>query len=297
MDRGVTSLAIPLPGSGVECFQLDIRICKPGLFEWEMTIYTHGDFWRILGSAVNRQGFTINDTGLHVRIDEIEHTHAEHSSLRLTIDPKEMMAFLGLDADRFTRGFADLNEVFLWGTSSRFFRRRYFENRVRKAQGKKAERPMYLEFITHWLPQHPEVGVGDKNNTPGRDALLEEALETFDKQDEYQNMLENHRKRLLEDAMWRKIARTLPVKGKELGKTMIALKAQLGWRDGRPELCGEDHAAERIPALDKETVDSVVLPWILQNWRLAVDEAKRVEGRILQNWRLGVEETERVEDQ
>lgn len=273
----ITSFAMPLPESDTECFQLDIHACKPGLFEWEMTIYTHGDLWRILGAAVNRQGFAINDTGLHLRIHEIEKTHAKDSLLRLTSSPEKMMAFLGLDADCFARGFADLNEVFLWATSSRFFRRWYFEISMSKTQVKKTVRPMYLEFITYWLPQHPEVGVGDTGNLLNRNALLQEALESFGKQNEYLNMVENHRKRLMKDAMWREIARILPVKGTELGQAMIALKAHLRWRDGTPELCAADHAAERVPALDKKTVDSVVLPWVLQNWRLAVDKAERVE--------------------
>jgi len=58
---------------------------------------------------------------------------------------------------------------------------------------------------------------------------------------------------------------------------MIALKAQLRWRDSTPELGTEDHVAQRIPALDEQTVERVVLPWILQHWRQAVEEAKRVE--------------------
>ncbi len=110
-----------------------------------------------------------------------------------------------------------------------------------------------------------------------RDALLQEALETFDKQDEHKGMLENHRKRLMKDAMWRKVARIMPMEGKELGQAMIALKAQIRWRDGMPELCSEDHAGERVPALDEQTVECVVLPWILQHWRQAVEEVKKVE--------------------
>jgi len=92
-----------------------------------MTIYTHGDLWRILGSAANRQGFTVNATGLHLRIAEIEETHAKDALLRLTSNPEQMMGFLDLDIDRFAGGFANLNDVFFWATSSRFFRRRYFE--------------------------------------------------------------------------------------------------------------------------------------------------------------------------
>jgi len=121
------------------------------------------------------------------------------------------------------------------------------------------------------------VGLSGENDPLNRDALLQEALRTFDKQSEYYGMLESHRKRLLKDAMWRKIARILPVEGKELGQAMIALKAQLRWRDGTPALCTEGHVAERIPALDEQTVEHVVLPWILQHWQQAVDQAMSVE--------------------
>lgn len=140
--------------------------------------------------------------------------HAKDALLRLTSSPKKIMAFLGLDADRFAEGFADWNEVFLWATSSRFFRRGCFETHASKTQGKKAERPMYLEFVTHWLPEHPEVVVSGDEDALERRALLQEVLETFDKHGEYKKMLESHRKRLLKEAMWHKIEKILPVQGK-----------------------------------------------------------------------------------
>lgn len=67
------------------------------------------------------------------------------------------------------------------------------------------------------------------------------------------------------------------MEGKELGQAMIALKAQLRWRDGVPELCTDDHVADRIPALDEQTVEHIILPWTLQHWEQAVEEARRVE--------------------
>lgn len=76
---------------------------------------------------------------------------------------------------------------------------------------------MYLEFMTHWVPEHPEVGVSGEDDPLNRRALLQEALETFDKQIEYKDMLESHRKRFLKEAMWRRIGKILPVQAKELG--------------------------------------------------------------------------------
>ena len=68
--------------------------------------------------------------------------------------------------------------------------------------------------------------------------------------------------------MWKKIASELPLKGKELGQTMMALKAQLWWNDGQPTLgVGGDKTSEKMPALDADTVDKMLLPWIRDHWR------------------------------
>ncbi|KAL8927854.1 MAG: hypothetical protein Q9172_001154 [Xanthocarpia lactea] len=265
-----SSFAVPLPASDTELFQLDIHSCKPGFFEWESMIYTHGDLWLILGTCANRVGFSINSTGLHLRVAEIEITSSKDSLLQLTSDPKEMMNFLSLDADRFASGFTSVHDLFNWATTSRVFQRRYFEKQSSTSQGKKMERPMYLEFKTKWLPQHPDVGAGPEGNSPNyRETLTEEALRRFDKQEDYAKMIEDHRKRLMRNMMWRRIAKALPLEGKELGEAMKALKALLRWRAGAPELNTEEHDGD-LPALEESIVDAVVLPWISEHWQEAV---------------------------
>ncbi|KAI4125141.1 MAG: hypothetical protein LQ338_004437 [Usnochroma carphineum] len=274
----VSSFAIPVPESNTEFFQLDVHTCKPGFFEWETMIYTHGDLWLILGISANRLGFTINDTGLHIRIAGIEALHPKDCLLRLTSEPKEMMEFLSLDADRFALGFTSLYDLFMWATSSPFFRRRYFEKKPTETRSRKAERPMYLEFRTKWLPQHPDVGVVEGDSQSHRAILTEEALRRFEKRDEYVKMLESHRERVMKDTMWRKIAKTLPLEGKELGIAMKALKALLRWRDGALELDTGSGTSDRVPALEEGIVDTVVVPWVLDHWKEAVDLCEKGKG-------------------
>ena len=52
--------------------------------------------------------------------------------------------------------------------------------------------------------------------------MLRKALLRFDKHQEYQKMLEDYRRRVPTGAMWQKMAKILPLQGKELGQAMKA---------------------------------------------------------------------------
>ncbi|KAL9012856.1 MAG: hypothetical protein Q9173_002407 [Seirophora scorigena] len=263
--RRTSSFAIPIHSTKADMFfQLNIHKVKPGFFEWQTTVSAYGDLWLILRKSVKRLGFTINDTGLHLRIPEIEAMHPKDCLLRLTTDPKEMMQFLSLDADRFALGFTSLDDLFAWGTSSRFFRRHYFEIDVKTQtnSNKKAKNDMYLAFRRDWLPRRPDVGLSveeDDSSETHRARLAEEALLRFDKRDELRRKVQSHRKRVKKDAMWRKIAKTVPAEGRLLGMTMKALKDQMKWWDG----------VDPVPALRESMVDAEIIPWVLENWEEA----------------------------
>ncbi|KAL8645611.1 MAG: hypothetical protein Q9226_007220 [Calogaya cf. arnoldii] len=134
---------------------------------------------------------------------------------------------------------------------------------------------MYMNFVNEWLPRHPEVGVVEEDREEQRKRLTEEALDRFGKRGEYKQMVEDHKERLMKDGKWREFVKALPLEGKELGEAVKALKAVLGWEDGAPVLCGESMEGERVPALEDEIVESVVLPWVLEHWREAVARNKK----------------------
>ncbi|KAL9037855.1 MAG: hypothetical protein Q9180_003487 [Flavoplaca navasiana] len=270
-----TSFAIQLPGKANDFFQLDVQTGKQGLFEWETIYNAYGDLWGIIGMFVARLGFTINDSGLHVRVTEIESTHPRDCLLRLTYGPKEIMAFLGLNTDSYDFGFETLDEVFTWATKSRFFRRDCFEKSKEKEQvSKKAQRPIIENFMTEWLPRRPSIGFVEEDRQSHRERLVKEAVESFGKRTEYEQMVVKHKHKLMKDAMWRKIVKVLPLEGKELGEAIKALKALLRWEDGGPVWCVEGIPDTRVPALEDDIVDSVVLPWVTEHWREALNRKK-----------------------
>ncbi len=65
---------------------------------------------------------------------------------------------------------------------------------------------------------------------------------------------------------------------------MVTLKTHMTWRDDALTLVAdprssqiEDDSVERMPALDRETVDDVVVPWMLGNWKKAVALAEATD--------------------
>ncbi|KAF6232619.1 hypothetical protein HO173_009287 [Letharia columbiana] len=107
--------------------------------------------------------------------------------------------------------------------------------------------------------------------TDQRKDVLNKALLGFNKHEEYQKMLEDHRRRTWRGVLWKEVERVLPLQGEELGQAMMALKALLWWNDGQPRLRVEaDQSLERGSALDADTVNKILVPWIKENWKEAV---------------------------
>lgn len=78
--------------------QVDIQAC-PTLtqLKWSLFHEAHGDLWNMLGARIRKYGLTLSNTGLHLRIEELEGWNKEKSRVKLTQDPKEALEFLQMD--------------------------------------------------------------------------------------------------------------------------------------------------------------------------------------------------------
>lgn len=158
-----------------------------------------GDLWHIIGASIVRFGLSIYDTGLHLRIEEIEQTNRKDALLRLTSRPGEMMRFLGLDEGRYVMGFGSLDEVFGWVVECRYFRRRVFERKgvCGKEMRVREKRVMYKYLVLEWLPRQAKIDVCDLMDDGDEEVrdrawgsnMREEALEVFGKRMEYERLL------------------------------------------------------------------------------------------------------------
>ena len=51
----------------------------------------------------------------------------------------------------------------------------------------------------------------------------------------------------------------------------MALETLVWWNDGQPRLkVGVERSRKKVPVLEADTIDEVVLPWIKENWSEAV---------------------------
>lgn len=306
-----TSFAIRIPGNMSSFFQLDVGTCKKGCLEWDSLIYAYGDLWHILGSTVMHHGLAINDCGLHARVKEpnrkdcLLHLTSDPQEMMdlLGLDhSRYKQGFTTLD-----ELFEWTTSTPLFRRN--FFKKETISEKQGRIREKRPMYSNFVtEWLPRNIPSHgstaPPEGVrqddteakilvsarpstsataqylGDEpaeeenvGNSPvnERKDLLDRALLKFNKRSDYLKMIEDHRKRALKDAMWKEIARTLPLQGKELGRAIVALKALLLWNDGHPQLRVEGHKLlERVPALEADKVDEVLLPWVKAHWREAV---------------------------
>ncbi|KAI0020530.1 hypothetical protein F4780DRAFT_791633 [Xylariomycetidae sp. FL0641] len=104
--------------------QIDLQFCPDQHnFEWMLFKHAHGDLWNLLGSTIRPFGLTIDEEALWLRIPEIEAANRRRAKVRLTGDPGEVLAFLGLrnDAHQWQRPFATPQDLFRYAASCRLF--------------------------------------------------------------------------------------------------------------------------------------------------------------------------------
>jgi hypothetical protein len=117
-----TSFALPYPNRSDAYVQVDVHLCPPGTFHWQLFHQSHGDIWNLLGTTIRPFGLTANDAGLHLRIPEIEELNRKRGMLLMTRQPDEVLDFLGLDPDVYAQPFESVEVMYEFVVACRFFR-------------------------------------------------------------------------------------------------------------------------------------------------------------------------------
>jgi hypothetical protein len=165
--------------------------------------------------------------------------------------------------------------LFDWATNGRFFSPAVFERRVEKAndRARQSKRPMFARFVENYMPEH-----ADKNNsrTWTRDEVLEEALKWFDKQVEYDAMINEHQFKEAEEELWKEIRTLIPIESKSsLGTALKGLRRWVVFQDGNPQIASDPDLNDKpawTKAMSPESKDSL-LSWVKDHW----EEAKALE--------------------
>jgi len=195
--------------------QIDLVRIPSNLKEWTILYSSYGDLAGILGMAVTNFGFDITEMGLRLRLQEWDDSRLvewkdfnprlDDGKMMLSTDPKQILAFFGLNYERFNQGFRTTEEIFQWMSECRMISHHSLKREKSvpaTREEEKADRHMFNTFFGQWLPDHleaRETSLGRSGNSTKQDPraslserrqqYLEEALNTFstnnDKRDLY----------------------------------------------------------------------------------------------------------------
>ena len=190
-----TSFAVPHPQLTSKFVQVDVHVCPDETFQWQMFHQSHGDLWNLLGTAIRPVGLTANDSGLHLRIEEIEPFDRKRSLVVLTREPREVVEFLGLQAGVFDKRFCNIDELYRFASSCRFFDPGRYRKDGLKANDRKrmAQRKVYQDFVERWIPEYCGSEREENAARLDRSTVLKEALEIFRKERVYDAQLRTWR--------------------------------------------------------------------------------------------------------
>lgn len=134
-------------------FQLDFIQVSGDIFNFAKTYFAWNDLGNLMGKTARRMGLKYGWQGLSYTLrDGIGDKVGE---IPVTKIPEEAVRFLGYDWDRMQKGFKNLEEIFEFTASSKYFDPNAYSlenlNHVDRIRDKK--RTTYQEFLT-WLDKN-----------------------------------------------------------------------------------------------------------------------------------------------
>ena len=294
--------------------QLDLHVCMPESFSWEVFHHSHGDFWNIIGSTIRSLGLTPSNSGFYVRIEEIEAKNRNAARLQLTTSPSETLKFLGLDESRYWQKFDTVDELFAYAATCRFFNPKKYDPARAKGdlkandRARARKRAVFRSWVEEYLPGHVEDCPADAlAATMDRGKVVEEAKRWFGVVDEYENKRRNGIREIRRDRMWTQIRKELDIEPDSVGAVIRGVKREVVGAEGQLETTIQRAYAE-------DDFD-VVVQWARENWKeieqrqralekekstqnlLAKLERLRAEGKADADTKLGRAKKEIAEDQ
>jgi hypothetical protein len=108
-------------------FQIDFITVKPEKFETTKNYYSWADFSIIIGRLFKKMNLTFGFDGLVYKYEtKINSQYRNIGEIFISDNIEEILSFLNLDYSTFKKGFKNLNEIFDYIISSKYFHPSYF---------------------------------------------------------------------------------------------------------------------------------------------------------------------------
>lgn len=208
-------------------FQVDFITSPAAEFDSAMHYYSFNDLGNLVGRIAHKMGLLHGHQGLLFPMRDDTH---EFDRLLVCQDPDRTLEFLGYDPQRFKQGFNDLEEIFSFVVSSRYFNKNIYllENRNHASRTRDKKRKTYREFL-EW--------VGDREDLPAfeypeeKSEWLPHIFASFPGfEAQYNQSWErlNRHRRVREQFNGQTVGEMTGLSGKQLGEVIKRVRHDLG---------------------------------------------------------------------
>ncbi len=230
-----TSAASTDDDSEAKHIQLDLHLCNASSLQWELFHQAHGDLWGIIGSHIRRLGLTPSNSGLYIRIEEIEARNKNAARVLLTTSPSQTLRFLGLDEERYWRRFESVDELFAYAATCRFFDPRRYTDPERTKGDLKAndrararKRAIFGLWFAEYLPAHTNTEPVDAVAAAmSREEVAEAATRWFGVREAYEDRRTRGLQATNRDHMWTRIRRESGIGDESIGAMVRGIKREI----------------------------------------------------------------------
>lgn len=254
LDAGVRVANGPVVSIPYGNFQVDFLTQSAADFDFALAYFAWNDLGNLIGRIARRMGFKFAHDGLWYINRRGAGDSRVVGELPVTKDFSTALEFLGYDAQRHDDGFDDLESVYRYAASSRYFDPDAFplEHRNHRARVRDRKRSSYTGFLKWLKAKKPPVGEQCQ-----RSKHLERAMNAFP--DFAQALHDNNRAADRSEQVkaiynGHRVAELTGRRGKELGVYMACLQKAAGGRVALEEavlMAGHDGLPELIKQLDK----------------------------------------------
>jgi hypothetical protein len=131
-------------------FQVDLIFVSPEQFDFADFYFSYNDLNNLVGRIANNFGLKFGWQGLWYPLKNYETDG--NGEVLISLDRRKTYDFLGMDYDRYLKGFNNLEEIFQFVVSSKYFSKKIFayENLKHANRLRNRKRRTYQSFLD-WL--------------------------------------------------------------------------------------------------------------------------------------------------
>lgn len=140
---------------GYKNFQIDLITVKD--VDAAYFYFSYNDFGNLIGRLGHKLGIKIGHNGLSIIIRHKDLSDHILEEIHLSSNHKDILDILGLDFERYNEGFNDLEDIFNYVSSSKWFNRDIYllENRNNTSKHRDRKRETYSKFLTWCNEKQP----------------------------------------------------------------------------------------------------------------------------------------------